>query len=361
MDTSQLPTRSRRILAALVREFIETGQPVGSMTLAGSGGFDLSSATLRSVLANLEELGYLRQPHTSAGRVPTDLGYRCYVDTLLENRRPGRPTRAVAAELQHRAGNAALADDVLSQVPHVLSRASHHVGFAIGPHHEAEVLHRVEFVPLAGTAVLVIMVARGGQVSHKVVDIGERLRAEELERAAGYLNSEFAGLRLSEVRSAVAERLREGRTLCDALLARSLRLAQPAFEDVCREHLLFIQGAASLVDEMMEPASSVSRNTLRALLKLVEERHYLVRLLTEYIEGPGLTVVIGTEHASPELQGFSLVASTYFDGRRTGGVGVIGPKRMHYSRAIAVVDTVAQTVSRLLQGRRWDADTAQEC
>jgi heat-inducible transcriptional repressor len=361
MEPNKLSDRSGRTLAALVREYIETGQPVGSLTLTRRGGFRVSPATIRSVLAQLEEQGYVHQPHTSAGRVPTDLGYRFYVDMLLQMRRAGRPVPSVEAQLRH-AAPGALMDDVLAQVSHVLSRSSRQVGFVLAPESEAAAFHRIDFVPLAGSAILVVMVARGGQVTHKVIDIRERLDAAVLQQAANYLNSEFAGLTLSEVRAAVLERLHQEQTLYDLLLSRALRLAQSTFEGLASGNPLFIEGAATLLDQAAHGSGGPSIATLRALLELVEEKHRLVRLLNEYLGADGLTVVIGVEHTAPDLRDFTLITSTYFDGRRTGRVGIIGPTRMPYWRSIPVVDSVARAASRLLRESGWDdADAASRC
>jgi heat-inducible transcriptional repressor len=355
MSPSRPSDRSRRILAALVSEYIETGEPVASVAVVRRGGFGFSSATVRNVLAALEEQGYVYQPHTSSGRVPTDLGYRCYVDMLMEARRPGRGPN-VEAQLLAETTSAPLMDEALTRVTHVLSAASHHLGFAVAPASEDAAFQQIDFVPLAETKVLVVVVTRGGQVSNKVVDIGERLPVADLHQAANYLNEQFAGLPLGNVRAAVMARLAEERTLYDALLSRALRLAQSTFEAPATQHILFIEGAASLLEGTAENGT-VSIATLRTLLRMIEEKHRLLRLLTEYIEGPGLTVVIGTEHSAPDLREFSLVASTYSDGDRRGTVGVIGPTRMRYSRAIAIVDSAARTVSRLLQHGGWNGET----
>jgi heat-inducible transcriptional repressor len=352
MGISRLSERSRRILAALVAEYVETGQPVASATIVKQGGFGLSSATVRNVLASLEEQGYLYQPHTSAGRVPTDLGYRCYVDMLLEMRRPRVP--GVEAQLLANAGVAGLMDAALTTVSHVLSEASHHVGFAVPPQGDEPAFQRIDFVPLTDSKVLVVVVLSGGQVSNKVVDIGEHVEMTVLHQSANYLNEQFAGLPLSEVRAAVLTRLAEERTLYDALLSRALRLAQSTFADMAEpQQLLFIEGAASLIEETDE-TGRVSLATLRTLLQMIEEKHRLVRLLTEYMEGPGLTVIIGTEHSAPDLREVSLVATTYTDGGRRGAVGVIGPTRMKYSRAISIVDSAGRAVTRLLQQGAWN-------
>ena len=347
MSTDPLTPRSGRILATVVREYIQTGEPVASITVARRG-LGVSSATVRSILSRLERQGFVRQPHTSAGRVPTDRGYRFYVDLLLGSRRAARSVDEVAERLRREAGGDPLLHDLLAQVSHLLSMESRHVGFALAAPAEEARLERVEFVQLAAAKVLVVLVARGGQIRQKVVEIGEPLGPEELRRAAEYLNREFGGVPLSAVRAQVVARLIQERTLYDRLMAHALEIGSRTLEDSTR-HRLFVEGAASLLDEASDEDGGVTLGTLRALLELMEEKQRLVRLLTEYLDGPGLTVVIGAEHSDPHLQPFSLITSTYCDGRSTGSVGVIGPRRMRYSRAIAIVDGMAQAVSRVLR------------
>jgi heat-inducible transcriptional repressor len=337
--------RSKRVLAALVREFIASGEPVASSLLVTAAGLGVSSATVRSILARLEEEGFVQQPHTSAGRIPTDRGYRFYVDQLLESRRPrDRAATAVEARLRRDSPDRLL-DSLLPQVSHVLSLASRSVGFAIRPAHEAAVFDRVEFVPLGATRVLVVIVASGGHVIQKVIDVGEAIDADELRQSANYLNAEFSGLPLYRAREAVLERMNEERLLYDALRARAMRLATSTFSDLPDDRPLYVEGAAALLDD----ASGLTVQTLQALLAMIEEKQKLLQLLNEYIDGPGLSVVIGAEHLDPNLRPFSLVLSTYDDGSGIGSVGVIGPTRMRYSRAIAAVDGAAQAVSRMLK------------
>jgi heat-inducible transcriptional repressor len=278
--------------------------------------------------------------------VPTDLGYRFYVDLLLEARRASKDPVGVEARLRQQAGDAPLIYDLLSSASHVLSEVSRHVGFAIAPPNAESVFHRIEFVPLSNHRVLVVLVARGNQVSQKTIDMGEEVASAELEKAANYLNAEFSGRTLEQVREGVLARLREERTLYDQLLGLALRLASSSFE-TADQPTVSIDGASSLLEEVVR-ASGLSLPALRALLSMVEEKQRLVRLLNEYIDGPGLTVVIGAEHSDPELRPFSLIASTYFDGRSTGLVGVIGPTRMRYSRAIDLVDNAARAVGKVL-------------
>src|SRR3954447_5685291 len=339
------PDRSKRVLAALVREFIASGEPVASSLLVTAAGLGVSSATVRSILARLEEEGYVQQPHTSAGRIPTDRGYRFYVDQLLESRRPGdRAATAVEARLRRESPDRLL-DSLLPQVSHVLSLASRSVGCAVRPAHEAAVFDRVEFVPLSALRVLVIIVASGGHVIQKVIDLGEPLGADDLRQAANYLNQEFSGLPLHRAREAVLERIVAERSLYDALRARALQLATSTFSDLPDDRPMYVEGTSSLLDD----ATGLTVQTLQTLLQMIEEKRKLLELLNEYIDGPGLTVVIGAEPLDPSLRPFSLILSTYDDGSGIGTVGVIGPTRMHYSRAIAAVDGAAQAVSRLLR------------
>jgi len=226
-----------------------------------------------------------------------------------------------------------------------VSQASRHVAFALQPAHETAVFDRVEFVPLSAARVLVVIVARGGHVLQKVIDTGTPLQADELHQSANYLNSEFSGLPLHRAREAVVERMREERMLYDALMARAMQLASSTFADLPDERVLYVDGAASLLGE----DHGLALGTMHALLEMIDEKQRLVRLLNEYIDGPGLTVVIGAEHPDPSLRLFSLVASTYEDDTRMGTIGVIGPTRMRYSRAIAVVDGAAHAVSRVLR------------
>jgi heat-inducible transcriptional repressor len=276
--------------------------------------------------------------------VPTDRGYRFYVDLLLEAKRPSRAATAVEARLRRNSSDHRI-DSVLPQVSYMLSQSSRTVGFAIGSTNDSAVFERVEFVPLTATRVLVIIVARGGHVIQKVIELGEPLQADDLREAANYLNAEFSGLPLNRAREAVLERIDEERLLYDALVARALRLATSSFADLPEERTIYVEGTSSL----LEDGSGLTMAMLQALLVMIEGKQRLLNLLNEYIDGPGLTVVIGAEHLDPSLRPFSLVASTYDHGTGTGTVGVIGPTRMRYSRAIDVVDGAAQAVTRVLR------------
>jgi heat-inducible transcriptional repressor len=343
MGSFELSDRSLQVLATLVREYIESGEPVSSQAVASHSGLGVSSATVRNVLAHLEESGFVRQRHTSAGRVPTDQAYRAFVNMLLEERRPARPPAMVEQQIRRHAGPSPLFDDLLVGISQAVSRATHQLGFALSGPDDA-VLERIQFVPLEGPRVLVILVARGNRITQKVIDADEDVRPDDLVQAANYLNIEFGGLPLFEVREAVLNRLGQERTLYDRLLSRALHLARVSLDELPVQQTLHIDGIASLLDE-----TGASPETLRALLKMVEEKKRLLYLLNRYIDGPGMTVVIGGEHLAPGLRPFSLIASTTGVGASVRTVGVIGPTRMHYSKAISLVDGTARAVARVLR------------
>ena len=337
----ELPERDRRILGALVQAYIDHGEPISSLWLA-SRGFGVSSATLRNIMARLEELGYVRQPHTSAGRVPTDMGYRSYVDQLMADRRAARS----APDVEERLRRAGTVEDVLSHASQEISRASHQVGFAMIPATEATFEH-LDFAPLDGRKVLVVLVSTGGHISHKVIEPTEPFGITELQQAANFINSEFKGHSLCDVRQAILDRLRQDQTTYGELMSRALRLASSSFEGVERQPSIYVQGTALLFEVTAghDPEATLAR--MKSLVHMIEEKSRLVQLIDACMDGNGLTVFIGSEHQDPDLQHFSVVTSTYTDGRRTGAVGIIGPTRMRYSRAINVVDSLSRTINRV--------------
>ncbi|MDQ3069837.1 MAG: heat-inducible transcriptional repressor HrcA [Acidobacteriota bacterium] len=341
-----LTDRQRRILARLVAEFIEQGEPVSSLWLAERSGLGLSSATVRNILARLEELGLVKQPHTSAGRVPTDQGYRTYVDLLMENRRRMKPSADVEARLR----KAGTVEALLDNASHELSRASHHIGFAVATAASSDaVLQHIDFAPLDSRKLLVIVISAGGQITQKVIEHAEAIDPTVLRQAANYINAEFSGQRISEVREHVLARLQEERTLYDELLQRALKLAQSGLDEInaiTPSVSVFIQGASTLFENVSAHDDRLSLDTLKSLFRMIEDKDRLVQLLTRYIEAPGVTVLIGTENPSSDLHPFSVIASTYQEGDRMGAIGVIGPTRMRYQKTINVVDGVAQVVTR---------------
>ena len=347
-----LQDRSSRILATLIRQHIDRGEPVSSLWLAQHGGVGLSSATMRNIMVELEQRGYIYQPHTSAGRVPTDRGYRYFVDRLLRRRRHTGASPDVEARLRQ----ARTVRDVLSNVSHELSVASHHLAFACTPDAASDTFKRIEFVPVEGSKVIVTVTTESGELSQKTVDTNDRNDHRALTEGETYLNNQFSGTPLRNVRTAIVKQLRQEQMLYDQLRSRALRLASLTLEEMMAPSHLFVEGAGFLAEEVSDGEDRVPLEILRTLLAIIERKDLIVRLLNEYIDGPGVTVIIGTENASPEMQPFSLVTSTYFDGARTGNIGIIGPRRMRYSRAISAVDQVSRAMSRVLVAHAPSSD-----
>lgn len=341
---TDLTDRQHRLLVRLVAEYIDQGEPVSSAWLAENSGLGVSSATVRNILAHLEEQGLLRQPHTSAGRVPTDSGYRQYVEGLLNTRRRASKD---ALGIETRLRQAGTVTDILDNASQELSRQSHHIGFALSTAPSSQLQH-VDFVSLDARRVLVIVVSAGGHITHKVVDTDEPHDAPRLAEAATYINREFAGMSIDDARAAVAARLQEERVLYSALMSRALQLAQSGLNEISPTHNVSIQGTSAFLDALSTRDERMTLETLRALFRMIEEKHRLLELLTRYVNTDGLTIVIGSEHEQPDMHPFSLVASTFGDGARSATVGVIGPTRMRYQKTITVVDSLSKAVSRVL-------------
>jgi len=331
-----LGAREREVLRSVIRAHIVTGTPVGSKTLSLGTGLDLSPATIRNVMAELEERGLLVQPHPSAGRVPTDTAYRLYVDNWM-----GAP-RVVPAQAQ--AIDEALRTrrdvaELLEEASRQLSRLSHHVGVVLAPELRRIVVEHLEFVRLDPRRVVAVLVDRTGVVHNRIVEEDEASDQEELDRVGRWLTDQFAGLTLQQMREELLRRVSQDRAAYD--LAR--KAVEPAPGE--SEGELFVEGMANLLDE---PAF-VDLDRMRAILKTLEEKSRLVELLGRVLDGEGVQVVIGSENPLPGLADCSLVTSTYGAGDRVlGTVGVVGPTRMEYARTVALVDHLAKVLTRLL-------------
>ncbi|MBP6717178.1 MAG: hypothetical protein KA205_09970, partial [Acidobacteria bacterium] len=276
-------------------------------------------------------------------RVPTDSGYRRYVEGLLSGRRRARPV----AELEARLRQAGTVGDILDNASQELSRQSHHIGFALTTSASAQLRH-VDFVSLDARRVLVIVVSTGGHITHKVVEASQEHDPLGLAQAATYINREFAGMTIDEAREAVASHLQEERVLYNVLLSRALQMAQSGLNEVPSAQTVSIQGTSAFLDGLSDRDEKMTLETLRALFRMIEEKHRLLDLLTRYMNTNGMTIIIGSEHQEPDMHPFSLVASTFQDGARSATVGVIGPTRMRYPKTISVVDSLSQAVSRVL-------------
>jgi len=342
---SELDSRSGEVLRTVIRRHIQTGEPVGSKAVTGGPALDLSAASIRSVMAELEERGLLQQPHPSAGRVPTDRAYRLYVDQML------RKTRVSASQAQAideaLTGSRGEIPDLLAEASRQLSQFSNQVGLVLAPNLQRVLIDRIEFVRLDPRRVVAILVARSGVVHNRMLETVEPEGQAELDRIGAYLTDELGGLTLPEMRDRLLRRMAEERAAYDRLMRQSLELGRQALESQEDEGELLVEGASNLFGS---PEFS-ELETMRGLLRTLEEKKALIQLLGEVIDGSGVQVVIGEENPQEQLSKCSLVVSGYGTEARTlGSLGIVGPTRMEYAKAIALVDHLAGVLSRLLSG-----------
>ncbi len=343
MPATALDERRREVLRQLIELHVETGEPVGSESLARVLNRALSAATIRNVMADLEALGFLDHPHTSAGRVPTDEGYRCYVDSLmgLQSLAPGE-RQAIDSELRSKDASV---EQTMERASRLLSQLSRHVGFVLAPDIARTSFRHIDLVPLAYPRILVVMVSATGMVTHKVIEFAEKLDPAELQACANYLNANFSGMSLADIRTRLVELMREEKALYDALLQNVIALGQHAFE-VGGEANVYLDGTSN----MLARSEFEDLERMRALFKTFEEKSHLVRILNACLSGDGIRVLIGHENPDPDLRDLSLVtARCPIDEAEGLGLGVLGSTRMEYARVVALVDHVARAVSDVLR------------
>jgi heat-inducible transcriptional repressor len=337
----QLTPRDREILRDVVATFLGTGEPVSSRRVAKLRRHGLSAATIRNVMADLEELGLLLQPHTSAGRVPTEFGYHVYIDSLM-------PSRALPAELRRQIDDSLKPDgsgeELTSVASHLLSELSQQIGIVVVPALGEIVLRSISFVPLSGSRALCVLVSASGFVDSKVIETQRRLPREELIRISNYLTDNFGGQTLRQIRDRLLGLMAEERAQMDQLLASAIELARQAL--VAGDPDLLVEGTSSIL--MRPELADVER--VRRLLDTFADKARLVQLLNRLIEGEGVRVVIGQESDLTSDLDFSLVATSYGFGDQTRGtMGIFGPSRMDYAAAIPLVRYLGDRLSQALE------------
>jgi len=344
-EEAEIRGRKREILAAIVQQYISSGLPVGSKAIAGGLDEAVSSATIRNVMAELEDAGYLSQPHVSAGRVPTDKAYRSYVDWTTGATQLGKETQqfihdALTAEQ-------ATPEQLMALTSHVLAEVSRQVGVVLGPKLEEKLLEHIKFVKLPERRVLAVIVSKPDLIENKVIRLEEDFSQQELDEAADFLNAEFRGWSLRTVRLEIFRRLAEMKSLCDRLLSSIGTLFVSGALGDEEPGTLFVEGTA----RFLEQAGFEDFRVVRDLLATFAEKVKLIKILSACQESsqPGVRTVIGRENPNREMQDCAIVVAPYhYRARVVGVLGVVGPTRMEYDRAITAVDYVARLCSRLL-------------
>jgi heat-inducible transcriptional repressor len=344
--------RKREILATIVKGHIATGQPVGSFALAKKSRENLSSATIRNICAELEDEGYLTHPHTSAGRMPTDRGYRFYVDNFVSSRKLSRSDAALINERLLDEESLSNPELLMERTSSLLSQLSGNVGIVVSPSSARDILHHIEFVRLPDSRILVITVSNAGRVQDRVIRLDAEFSKDELNSTARYLIENFRGWTLAEIRDELLLRMNEEKALYDQFLRKALLLCSQSLQEGDQEDV-FIEGASNIIAK----PDFTDTERMRALFKMFEEKSRIVKILNECIESAQLETVavrIGSENRFADLRDCTVIASpcVYPGGATVGSIGVVGPTRLEYERLIAVVDYVARLFERTLDSAK---------
>ena len=343
-----LNARDREILNDIIRTFILSGEPVSSRSVAKGGRHSLSAATIRNVMADLEDLGFLTQPHISAGRVPTRDGYHFYIDALMENRSvPAKARRTIDETLVAEASGA---EEMMSSASHLLSRLTRQIGIVMTPTVGRSTLRAIDFVNLSGCKVLCVLVGASGFVDNKVIETPEPIARRDLVRISNYLTDHFAGKTLRQIRDELIDLMAEERTKMDDLLGRAIDLAREAFAGRGNQAVL-VEGTTAILNQ--PELSDLDR--IRRLLGTFSDKATLVRVLNQLVEGPGVRVVIGKDSDLTSDLDFSLVATSYGVGSGAGKLGIFGPSRMDYQKVIPIVEYFGEKFGQAL-GRTFGED-----
>jgi len=343
MTLTELTDRERKVLEAVIQTYVATAQPAGSRQLARRFGLGVSAATIRNTMSDLEEKGYLFHPHTSSGRVPTDVAYRVYVDSILPAQTFTTAERDRLA-IQISSGGSAV-ENILRHAAQSLGIITHELGVALGPSFDSSRLDRIELVRLATDRLLVVLSVQGGGVRTIYVDARGEIADEAISEVSRLLNERLGGLTLRDVRSSLSQRLRDTPLGSAELINIFIEEGEHIFEAALDSANDVVLGAASVLAEQPEFANV---DSMRRLVALTETRHYLAEVLRKRSDASGVSITIGNEHDDPALENFTLVTAQYRVGALNGVLGVIGPTRMPYDKVISLVTHTSQLVTDLL-------------
>ncbi len=337
-----LTRRDEQILGCLIDAYIHTAEPVGSRRISKNRRMDLSSATIRNILSDLEEMGYLHQPHTSAGRIPTEKGLRYYVNSILQVK---KLTAREKGEIRRRYQISGMdISNAMEKTSKMLSGLSHHVSLVTAPKLIGSVLQYIEFIRIERDKVLVICVSRNGMVQNKVIEVEEDYSQEQLDKYSRYLDDILSGFSLPEVRDRIAREMEREKNAYDSMLSQALKLGHKALSTET-ESEIYIDGTINMFDY---PEFSEIKK-MKNLFNAFEEKNRIITLLDKAISAEGMHILIGSETKLKEMEGCSLITSPYRRGDYViGTLGVIGPKRMDYVKVIPIVGYAATLLSEAL-------------
>ncbi len=352
---TELNERSRDILRLVVEAYVETGEPVGSRTLSRKLNMGLSAATIRNAMADLEDAGLLYAPHTSAGRLPTDMGVRLFVDGLLQSGQLTTTDRE-AIEVQCAAAGRSVTQ-MLEEASSLMSGLSRCAGLVMAPKAEGALKH-IEFVPLGSGRALVVMVTSNGMVENRVIDLPMGLPPSALVEAANYLTARLVGKSVADARAAIESEIEQDKSQIDALTSRVVEAGLATWSDIASGGgVLIVSGQSNLLEDVTAMADL---ERIRALFSALEAKENLWRLLDAAEGAQGIQIFIGAENELFSLAGCSMIVAPYGNGagatggteKIVGAIGVLGPTRMNYARIIPMVDYTAKVIGRLVSGNR---------
>jgi heat-inducible transcriptional repressor len=336
-----LSERSKQILEAIIDDYIRTAEPVGSRTITRRHGLSLSPATVRNVMSDLEELGFLASPHTSAGRVPTDKAFRFYVDSLLQVRAIDLDQQDVIRS-QYRSHGRDVGE-LLKETSRILSSISHYVGIVVAPRFAANIFRQIEFVQLGGRRLLAILVSESGVVQNRIVEADEDIPAEDLIRMSNYLNNLLHGLTIAQVKQRIVREMENEKVCYDSLFSRALSLSEQTLDETTTE--VFVDGQVNI----LEQPEFADVEKMKDIFRAFEEKSQLIGLLDRCMSAERVNIFIGAENFLSRMNQMSVITAPYASGPNTVGVlGVIGPTRMGYDRVIPIVDFTAKILSEIL-------------
>lgn len=342
---TELTRRDQQVLEAVITDYIQTGEPVGSRVVAKRYGLEVSSATIRNVMADLEEIGFLYQPHTSAGRVPTDRGLRFYLDFIMKFKALKEEER----RLIRNAFSEAQADvkDLLHRTSKVLSDFCKQAGVVLWPKLSMTRFKHIELIRLRTRQIMVILISKSGLVHHRILEWEEDINQNDLDKYSRYLNELLEDVPLGDVKVRIVEGMRKDKALFDQLFAKTLDMTQQVVQSTLENSEIYIEGQTNLLSN--PEFAQVER--MRKILAAFEDKSRIIRLLDKTMStSAGVQIVLGSESESKDLSEISLISSPYRRGDTLlGVVGVIGPLRMDYSRIIPVVEFTAALLSDLLE------------
>ncbi|MEZ4359507.1 MAG: heat-inducible transcriptional repressor HrcA [Kofleriaceae bacterium] len=350
MSGSELSRRAQKILQAVVSEYLHSGDAVGSRTVTRRHDLGLSPATVRNVMSDLEELGLLEQRHTSAGRVPTHSGLRFFIDALLKVKTlSSKDQDDIRGQLLPVAGGRPSAEEVMHRASRVLANLTHHAAVVVTPDRDTLRLSQLEFVPLRDGKLLAILVTSDGRIENRLLSVDAPLDPRRLERVHNYLNQLLFGMTLDEVRERVNREIADEKNRYDAEVAQALQLGHTVFaEPPERPVEVLVTGQANLVEPGVT-ADPEREHRMRELLRALEDKETLLRLLDRTRTGSGMKVFLGAETTLTALSGSSVVAMPYGpEDTPIGSLAVIGPMRMNYGKVMSVVDFTADLITEML-------------